>query len=174
MGQLPNQKNEIVTQRSGYDFERRSDGAGERWLFDATHKTSCMNAASRKCANAGAWSFCASFPVAPQGRGNGTFLILLCFCIAKMPCSGPETACRSRWLTDYKVPYWCMFCQAEGRGRGEPWSLSRTFACWIINRQNAMKMPRPQRGFSFLKRRFKERWIWRKHWSRMPADDNSP
>ena len=38
-------------------------------------KTSCLSTAPRKCANAGAWSFCASFPVAPQGRGNGTFLI---------------------------------------------------------------------------------------------------
>ena len=27
--------------------------------------------------------FCASFPVAPKGRGNGTFYFLLCFCIAK-------------------------------------------------------------------------------------------
>ena len=32
-----------------------------------------------KCAG----SFRAPFPVAPQGRGNGTFLILLHFCIAK-------------------------------------------------------------------------------------------
>ena len=38
-------------------------------------KTSCLSTAPRKCANAGAWSFCASFQVAPQGRGNGTFLI---------------------------------------------------------------------------------------------------
>ena len=29
--------------------------------------------------------FCASFPVAPQGQGKGTFLILPCFCIAKIP-----------------------------------------------------------------------------------------
>ena len=29
--------------------------------------------------------FCASFPVAPQGRGNGTFLIFLCICIEKRP-----------------------------------------------------------------------------------------
>ena len=39
------------------------------------HKTSCVSTAPRKCANAGAGSFCASFPVAPQGRGNGTFLV---------------------------------------------------------------------------------------------------
>ena len=30
MDQLPNWKNKIVTQQSGHDFERRSDGAGER------------------------------------------------------------------------------------------------------------------------------------------------
>ncbi|MEQ2857711.1 hypothetical protein, partial [Brotocaccenecus cirricatena] len=27
---------------------------------------------------------CASFPVAPKGRGNGTFYFLLCFCIANL------------------------------------------------------------------------------------------
>ncbi len=42
-----------------------------------------MRAAPRKGANVGAWSFCVASPVAPQGRGNGTFLVLLCFCIAK-------------------------------------------------------------------------------------------
>ena len=35
-----------------------------------------MSTAPRKCANAGARSWCAPFPVAPQGRENGTFLIL--------------------------------------------------------------------------------------------------
>jgi len=39
--------------------------------------------------NASAWSFRASFPVASQGRGNGTFLILLC----KSGCT-PETCIR--------------------------------------------------------------------------------
>ena len=34
-----------------------------------------MSSAPRTCTNANAWSFRASFPVAPQGRGNGTFLI---------------------------------------------------------------------------------------------------
>lgn len=35
-----------------------------------------MSTAPRKCANVSARSWCAPFPVAPQGRENGTFLIL--------------------------------------------------------------------------------------------------
>ena len=47
-----------------------------------------MNSAPRTCTNDSAWRFRASCPVAPQGRGTGTFLILLCFCIAKTRLSG--------------------------------------------------------------------------------------
>ena len=80
-----------------------------------------MNAASQKCANAGACSFCASFPVAPQGRGNGTFLILLCFCIAKhSPRSSPSRAVRLKWKRHCE-PVRTLVWQS----RGSSWSPCR-------------------------------------------------
>ena len=48
-------------------------------------KASCAGTAPRKCARTDAGSFCASFPVAPKGRGNGTVLFLPCFCTAEAP-----------------------------------------------------------------------------------------
>ena len=65
--------------------------------------------------------FCASFPVAPQGRGNGTFLILLCFCIAKhSPRRSPSRAVRLKWkrhCEPVRTPVW--------QSRGSSWSPCR-------------------------------------------------
>ena len=65
--------------------------------------------------------FCASFPVAPQGRGNGTFLILLCFCIAQhSPRRSPSRAVRLKWkrhCEPVRTPVW--------QSRGSSWSPCR-------------------------------------------------
>ena len=53
----------------------------------------------------------ASFPAAPQGRGTGTFLIFLCFCIAKSPSiwvfpvnkTTPALVCRSSFFHVVKM-----------------------------------------------------------------------
>lgn len=71
------------------------------------HKTSYMNSAPRTCTN----SFSSSFPAAPQGRGTGTFLIFLCFCIAKSPSiwvfpvnkTAPTLVCRSSFFHVVKM-----------------------------------------------------------------------
>ena len=70
-----------------------------------------MNSAPRTCTNDSAWRFRASCPVAPQGRGTGTFLILLCFCIAKSPSiwvfpvnkTAPTLVCRSSFFHVVKM-----------------------------------------------------------------------
>ena len=41
--QFSNQKTKLQSSVSDCDFERRSDGAGERWLFDAKHKKAVAN-----------------------------------------------------------------------------------------------------------------------------------
>ena len=61
-----------------------------------------MSSAPRTCTN----SFSSSFPAAPQGRGNGTFLIFPRFCIAKSPSiwvfpvskTAPTLVCRSSFF----------------------------------------------------------------------------
>ena len=66
-----------------------------------------MNSAPRTCTN----SFSSSFPAAPQGRGTGTFLIFLCFCIAKSPSiwvfpvnkTAPTLVCRSSFFHVVKM-----------------------------------------------------------------------
>ena len=68
----------------------------------------CCTTKKRKCR---CMKFCASFPVAPQGRGNGTFLIFLCFCIAKSPSiwvfpvnkTAPTLVCRSSFFHVVKM-----------------------------------------------------------------------
>ena len=72
----------------------------------------------RKCQ---CMKFCASFPVAPQGRGNGTFLILRCFCIAKhSPRSSPSRAVRLKWKRHCE-PVRTLVWQS----RGSSWSPCR-------------------------------------------------
>ena len=66
-----------------------------------------MSSAPRTCTN----SFSSSFPAAPQGRGTGTFLIFLCFCIAKSPSiwvfpvnkTAPTLVCRSSFFHVVKM-----------------------------------------------------------------------
>ena len=66
-----------------------------------------MNSAPRTCTN----SFSSSFPAAPQERGTGTFLIFLCFCIAKSPSiwvfpvnkTAPTLVCRSSFFHVVKM-----------------------------------------------------------------------
>ena len=70
-----------------------------------------MSSAPRTCTNDSAWRFRASCPVAPQGRGTDTFLIFLCFCIAKSPSiwvfpvnkTAPTLVCRSSFFHVVKM-----------------------------------------------------------------------
>ena len=95
-----------------------------------------MNSAPRTCTN----SFSSSFPAAPQGRGTGTFLIFLCFCIAKSPSiwvfpvnkTAPALVCRSSFFHVVKmaVPNSAVPVFTAKNRHGQPKAVFR--AIWSI------------------------------------------
>lgn len=62
--------------------------------------------------------FCASFPVAPKGRGNGTFYFLLCFCIANLSTFTlyPRIFPIARTFCEFRLFF--RFCFSFDPGRG--------------------------------------------------------
>ena len=79
-------------------------------FFSASNKTSCAVLRTTITGNSqSAWSFCASFSVAPKGRENRASYFLLCFCIAKIqpppqPPAQAKTKAKAAWNRKFPHP----------------------------------------------------------------------